>query len=43
MLTGQADEKSIKNAFDNANLHKCIYKPWTEEELVFAISSGMVE
>lgn len=33
MLTGQADEVCIKNAFDNANLHCCISKPWEEEEL----------
>ena len=41
MLTGQADDMAIQNAIENANLHRCIYKPWTEEELVSAITSGM--
>lgn len=41
MLTGQADEIAIQNAIDNANLHKCLYKPWSEEELVSAIKTGM--
>ena len=41
MLPGQADEKSIENARKNANLHRCIYKPWSEEELVNAITTGM--
>ncbi|OOM81637.1 response regulator [Clostridium sp. BL-8] len=37
MLTGQADEACIKNAFDNANLYCCINKPWKEEELFRAV------
>ena len=41
MLTGQADEDAIHNAEENANLHRCIYKPWTESELADAISTGM--
>ena len=41
MLTGQADEKAIKNAKKNANLHACLYKPWTEEDLVNTINSGL--
>jgi len=41
MLTGQADEIAIQNAIDNANLHRCIYKPWSETELVTAITTGM--
>jgi CheY-like chemotaxis protein len=41
MLTGQADQKSIDNAFANANLIDCIQKPWTEEELLKTISKGL--
>lgn len=43
MLTGQADKEAIDNAINNANLHRCIYKPWTEEELVSAITTGIKE
>jgi CheY-like chemotaxis protein len=43
MLTGQADKNAIQNAIQNANLHRCIYKPWTEEELVSAITTGIKE
>ena len=41
MLTGHADEEAIFNAKKNANLHKCIFKPWSEEELVTTIITGM--
>ncbi|MCF8298269.1 MAG: response regulator [Saprospiraceae bacterium] len=41
MLTGQADSAAIQNAQDNANLHACISKPWSEEELVNIIRSGL--
>jgi response regulator RpfG family c-di-GMP phosphodiesterase len=41
MLTGQADEKAIKNAEENANLHACLFKPWTEDDLVDTITSGL--
>jgi CheY-like chemotaxis protein len=41
MLTGQADKSAIKNAQDNANLHRCLSKPWTEQELIEAIESGL--
>lgn len=41
MLTGQADEEAIKNAQENANLHACLFKPWTEEDLVNTITSGL--
>ncbi len=43
MLTGQADDVAIKNAEKNANLHACLFKPWTEEDLVNTITSGMEE
>ncbi|WP_027002472.1 response regulator [Hugenholtzia roseola] len=37
MLSGQADERAIQNAFKNANLAAFISKPWQTEDLVAAI------
>ena len=41
MLTGQADSAAIDNAIKNANLHACIFKPWSEDELVNIIRTGL--
>ena len=41
MLTGQADEAAIKNAQEKANLHACLHKPWTEEQLAHIITSAL--
>ena len=41
MLTGQADETAIERAELKANLHACLYKPWTEEELSEIINSAL--
>ncbi len=41
MLTGQADELAIKRATEQANLYRCLYKPWNEDELVEVISSAL--
>ena len=41
MLTGQADEAAIQRAKDEANLHACLYKPWTEQELTQIITSAI--
>jgi DNA-binding NtrC family response regulator len=41
MLTGQADEQAIHHAKEKANLYCCLYKPWSEEELVQIISSAL--
>ena len=41
MLTGQAKEAAIDNAYKYANLHKCLQKPWTEQELIETIKSGI--
>lgn len=41
MLTGQADESAVKNAKDNANLHRCLYKPWNCNELFDTIRTGL--
>lgn len=41
MLTGQADEKAIKRAKQEANLYCCIHKPWLEEELLKIITTAI--
>lgn len=41
MLTGQADESAIERAKKEANLHACLYKPWTEEELTNIITTAL--
>ncbi|HHP7230088.1 MAG TPA: response regulator [Xenococcaceae cyanobacterium] len=41
MLTGQADEEAIARAKQQANLHACLHKPWTEAELYQIITSAL--
>lgn len=41
MLTGQACEEAVAKARAEANLHRCIFKPWTETELYESISTGL--
>lgn len=41
MLTGQADAEAIARAKQQANLHACLYKPWTEQELSQIITSAL--
>ncbi|MEG4811545.1 response regulator [Microcoleus sp. F8-D3] len=41
MLTGQADEEALKRAFDKANLHRCLQKPWSESELIETIKTAL--
>jgi CheY-like chemotaxis protein len=41
MLTGQADDEAIERAKREANLYRCLHKPWTEETLIETIESGM--
>ncbi len=41
ILTGQADEKAIERAKTEANLHRCLRKPWKVEELIETIQSGL--
>lgn len=43
MLTGQVDESAIERAKVQANLHSCLFKPWSEEELVETIKSGLAK
>lgn len=41
MLTGQADEVAIERAKKQANLHRCLLKPWSEKELLETIKSAL--
>lgn len=41
MLSGQANDEAINNAFTQANLYKFIKKPWSEDELVGDISEAI--
>ncbi|MEL7502349.1 MAG: response regulator [Cyanobacteria bacterium J06554_6] len=41
LLTGQADESAIARAQAEAALHAYLPKPWTKEDLIDAIKSGM--
>jgi CheY-like chemotaxis protein len=41
MLTGQADEVAIERARVEANLYRCLDKPWSKEELVETIQSAL--
>jgi DNA-binding NtrC family response regulator len=41
MLTGQADDEAINRARDKANLHRCLYKPWSAEDLFETIETGL--
>ncbi|HBB32345.1 MAG TPA: hypothetical protein DDZ80_19805 [Cyanobacteria bacterium UBA8803] len=43
MLTGQADEAAIERVTQEANLHCCLYKPWSEADLLAAIQSGLTK
>ena len=41
MLTGQADEAAIERARRDANLHACLHKPWSEQDLVRTIATAL--
>ena len=41
LLTGQADSQAIRRAEKYAGLHACIHKPWSEEELIQIIETGL--
>ena len=41
MLTGQADEDAVEKAIKQANLHRCLHKPWDSDELIETIKSGL--
>lgn len=41
LLSGQADEAALERAKQYAKLHCCIYKPWSEKELVETLKQGL--
>jgi CheY-like chemotaxis protein len=41
LLTGHADEVAIERARQHANLYACIAKPWSEDNLIDIIKSGL--
>ena len=41
MITGQANEESVENAYKNANLFRCFAKPWKEEDLIETIIEAL--
>lgn len=43
MLTGQADTDAVQRAVEQANLHACLAKPWSEQELVNTIQSAIAQ
>ena len=43
LLTGQADREAIARAYKEANLHKCLSKPWSEDELLETVKSGLAK
>ncbi|MEM9217571.1 MAG: response regulator [Cyanobacteria bacterium P01_F01_bin.150] len=41
LLTGQADEDAIARAQTEANLFRCLAKPWSEDELIQTVQSAL--
>lgn len=41
ILSGHITPEALNNARENANLFRCIHKPWKEHELVDAIREGL--
>jgi CheY-like chemotaxis protein len=41
MLTGQANDEAVHRAYEHANLHSCLRKPWEEQELISTLTSGL--
>ncbi|MDY7013253.1 MAG: response regulator [Cyanobacteriota bacterium] len=41
MLTGQADEEAIERAQKEANLYRCLRKPWKNQELISTIQAAL--
>jgi CheY-like chemotaxis protein len=41
LLTGQADDAAIQRAWNVAQIHRCLAKPWSPEELFETIQSGL--
>ena len=43
LLTGQADASAIERAKNEAHIHAYLNKPWSEQELIECIKSGLKE
>jgi DNA-binding NtrC family response regulator len=41
LLTGQAEEDAVQNAFQHADLYAYIKKPWTEQELFSYVNKAL--
>jgi CheY-like chemotaxis protein len=41
MLTGHASDDAVHRAYEQANLHQCLRKPWEEQELIATLTSGL--
>ena len=41
MLTGQATPEAIERTTLEADLHRCLHKPWKESDLIETIDSGL--
>lgn len=42
LLTGQADKKSLEKVIKEANVYRCLTKPWNHEELVSTIENAQI-
>jgi CheY-like chemotaxis protein len=43
MLTGQATEEAIERTTREADLHRCLHKPWKESDLIETIDTGLAK
>ncbi|MCU0543538.1 MAG: response regulator [Oscillatoriaceae cyanobacterium Prado104] len=43
LLTGQADTAAIDRAYKEAQLHQYMSKPWSEDELIATVKSGLAK
>ncbi|MEK8015397.1 MAG: hypothetical protein VSS75_000910 [Candidatus Parabeggiatoa sp.] len=43
MLRGQADNAAIELLYQEANWHRCLYKPWNIKELIDTIQSALAK
>ena len=41
MLSGHVSQEAITRAVNEANLHKCLSKPWSNEDLIETIKEGL--
>lgn len=41
LLTGQADKKAIERTKKEAQLYRCLFKPWNKQTLINTIESGL--